>query len=260
MKKRPDLDQKHDFFSTKRHENIAVLSFKENLLIRSTDLEAKAALMEYLDLVSESDSIGVVVIIGSPEKTGRDEYLEFYRQLLEWKLDRYAVLRMCHAVDQFILKIVDLNKMVVHADGGRIIPMFLNVSLACDYRIVADNTVFQNPCIELGLVPKGGGAFFLSKMLGISKASEILLSGEDNTAQEAMKLGIVDKVVPFYQLEESALKAAHDFAQTPASALWGVKRLVNYSMKDLKDYLELENEVLIRIIESPDFRQKLGEQ
>ena len=260
MKKRPDLDQEHDFFSTKRHENIAILSFKENLLIRSTDLEAKAALMEYLDLVSESDSIGVVVIIGSPEKTGRDEYLEFYRQLLEWKLDRYAVLRMCHAVDQFILKIVDLNKMVVHADGGRIIPMFLNVSLACDYRIVADNTVFQNPCIELGLVPKGGGAFFISKMLGIRKASEILLSGEDITAQEAMKLGIVDKVVPLDELRETAIKIAQDFAQTPSLTLSGLKKLLNYSRKDLKDYLDLENEVLIRIVESSDFRQKLGEQ
>ncbi|MCD4717746.1 MAG: enoyl-CoA hydratase/isomerase family protein [Desulfobacterales bacterium] len=257
MKKRPGLDQEHDFFSTKRHENIAVLSFKENLLIRSTDLEAKAALMEYIDLVSESDSIGVVVIIGSPEKTGRDEYLEFYRQLLELKLDRYAVLRMCHAVDQFILKIVDLNKMVVHADGGRIIPMFLNVSLACDYRIVADNTVFQNPCIELGLVPKGGGAFFLSRILGMRKASELLLSGEDITAQEAMRLGIVDKVVSLDALEEAALKIAQGYAQRRPRTLSGLKKLLNYSMKDLKDYLELENEVLIRIIESPDFRQKV---
>jgi len=60
---------------------------------------------------------------------------------------------------------VNLNKIVVHADGGRVIPLFMNVSLACDYRIVADNTVFQNPCIELGLAPKGGSGFFLSKML-----------------------------------------------------------------------------------------------
>jgi len=56
------------------------------------------------------------------------------------------------------------------------------------------------------------------------------------------------------------LKAAHDFAQKPASVLSGVKRLLNYSRKDLKDYLDLENEVLIRIFESSDFRQKLGKQ
>jgi len=46
-----------------------------------------------------------------------------------------------------------------------VLPLFLNISLAYDYRIVADNTVFENLCLEYGLVPKGGGAFFLTKIL-----------------------------------------------------------------------------------------------
>ena len=166
---------------------------------------------------------------------------------------------MYNAVDQFILKIVELNKIVVHADGGRVISMFLNVSLACDYRIVADNTVFQNPCLEFGLVPKGGGAFFLSRMLGLKKASETLLSAEEITAQEAMRLGIVDKVVPLGELEEAALKVAQSFAQKPATTLSGVKRLLNYSMKDLQGYLDLENQELIKMLESPEFRKNLSE-
>jgi len=79
---------------------------------------------------------------------------------------------------------MELNKIVVHADSGEVIPLFLKVNLACDYRVVAENTVFRNPCLELGLDPKGGGGFFLSKMLGRSKALEVLLYEGDIPAKE----------------------------------------------------------------------------
>ena len=72
-----------------------------------------------------------------------------------------------------------------------------------------------------------------------------------------MKLGIVDKVVPLDELRETAIKIAQDFAQTHSLTLSELKKLLNYSRKDLKDYLDLENEVLISIVESSDFRQKL---
>jgi len=259
MKKDQTLDERCDFFSAKRIEHIVMIRFKENLLFYASDLSAKEKVMKYLDLVSESDSIKVVVILGFPYKSGCEEYLEFYRQVFEEKLGQQAIHRMYNAVNQLISKIVNLNKIVIHADSGRVISMFLNVSLACDYRIVADNTVFENPCLKLGLVPKGGGAFFLSKMLGSSKAFEILLSEKDFTAQEALRLGIVNKVVPSEQLEESALNTAKEFAQKPSHTLSGVKKLLNYSTKDLMECLELENQVLLRIVASRGFWKKVRE-
>ncbi|MBL7226214.1 MAG: enoyl-CoA hydratase/isomerase family protein [Desulfobacteraceae bacterium] len=152
-----------------------------------------------------------------------------------------------------------MNKIVIHADSRRFISLFLNVSLACDYRIVTDNTVFQKLHLELGLVPKGGSTFFLSKMLGSSKAAEILLSDKDITAQEAMRLGMVNQVVPLDEVDKTALKMAQYFAQKPTHSLIGVKRLLNYPMNDLRNYLEFENEELFRIVASADFKEKLAE-
>ncbi len=238
------LEQKYDFFSTQVVEDIAVAKFKENLLFYATDLGAKEELLAYMDLVSETDPIKVLAIFSSPRKTGCKEYFELYRQASEGKLGPNAITRMHYAVDQFIIRIVDMNKIVVHATSGKVISIFLNVSLACDYRIAADNTVFQNPCLELGLAPNGGGAFFLAKILGSSKAFELMLSDKEITAQEALRLGLVNKVVPFEDLEAAAMKKAREFAQKPSSALTGVKRLLNYSMKDLAGYLEFENQVL----------------
>jgi len=259
MNKDQTLDERCDFFSAKRIEHIVMIRFKENLLFYASDLSAKEKIMEYLDLVSRNDSIKVVVILGFPYKSGCEEYLEFYRQVFEAKLGQQAINRMYNAVNQLITKIVKLNKIVIHADSGRVISMFLNVSLACDYRIVADNTVFENPCLKLGLVPKGGGAYFLSKMLGPSTALEMLLNEKDFTAHEAMRLGLVDMVVPAEKLLESSLNKAKEFAQKPSHTLSGVKSLLNYNTKDLMESLELENQVLLRIVASRDFRKRIEE-
>ena len=147
--------------------------------------------------------------------------------------------------------------MVIHADSGNIIFLFMNISLAFDYSIMADNTVFQNPNFQLGLVPKGCGIFFISKMLGSRKTSEILLSGEDINAQEALRLGIVNKVVPVNELKEASLSIAQRFAKIPAQYSSGIKKLLNYNMKNLKEYLEYENEILRSIIHSDNFKKSM---
>jgi len=251
------LDGDYEFFSAETVEDIILLRFKENLLVRATDLDTKDTLFNLIGRISSQDDIKVVVIINSPQKTGCEEYMDFYRKVYESKLGQYAMQKLYNSVDQFILKIVNLNKIVVHVDSGKVIPLFMNVSLACDYRIVSENTVFQNPCIELGLVPKGGSGFFLSKILGRTKAYEIMLSDKDMSAQEALKLGIVNEVVPLKELEEISLDRARGFARKPASTLQGVKRLLGFSLKDLQDYLKLENEVLIRITQSFEFHKNV---
>ena len=205
MKKDQNLDVKYDFFSGKRIEDIVVLSLKENLLHRTTDLDDKALLLDYLDLVSKSDAIKVLLIIGSPKKIGREEYIKFYRQDFQPGFRQRDFERLYNAVNQFVLKMVHFNKMVIHADSGKVISLYMNLSLACDYRIIGDNSVFQNPYLDLGLVPKGGGAFFLSRILGSSIASKILLSDKDISADEALRLGIVEQVVPSDELNEAAL-------------------------------------------------------
>ena len=146
-----------------------------------------------------------------------------------------------------------MDKPVIHADSGNVISVFMNIALACDYRIIGDNTQFENPYLQLGLVPKGGGAFFLAKMLGRGKAFEILTSDHTIGAKEALRLGIVDKVCPEENLYEEALNTAKHFIKQPEGTLWGIKRLLNYDLKDLERYLEYENETLRLIIKSSDF-------
>lgn len=123
----------------------------------------------------------------------RAEYIAFYKNMIKPGFDQMPLERMYNAIGQFILKLMDLNKMVIHADSGEVLLLFMNIGFACDYRIVADNTVYQNPNIELDVAPKGATVFFLSKMLGTITASRILLSGDDITAVQAHQLGLLTK-------------------------------------------------------------------
>lgn len=243
-------DEDLDLFSTKRLDNIIILNLKDNLMFRAVDLIARDKLLDFLDWISKTDSINVVVIISSPTKTGEKEYFDFFHQELKSKSDYRNIHRIHNVFCQFILKLMELNKVVIHANCGKVIPLFLNVSLACDYRIIADNTVFQNPYLSLGLIPIGGGAFFLSKIIGPHNAFKVLISGSDITAYEAMKLGIVHEVVLASKLKEAVLDTAKRFTKKPLASLVGIKRLINYTLKDFKDYMDLEYQELLRIVGS----------
>jgi len=82
MRKVLSLEENYDFFSAKMVEDIVILNLKENILLQATNLTAKYSLLEYLELVSKNNAIKVVLIIGSPQKRGREEYI--LRGLVLW--------------------------------------------------------------------------------------------------------------------------------------------------------------------------------
>jgi len=246
------LNVDQDIFWAEQIDEVLILSFREKPLLHVTDLSVKKALFDYLDFVACCDAIKVLLIKESPTKMSRAEYIDFYKNMIRFGPDQMSLERMHNAINQFILKLMDLNKRIIHADSGTVILLFLNISLACDYRIVADNTIYQNPNIELDVAPKGASVYFLSKMLGTVIASRILLSGEDLTAAQAHQLGLVDKVVPQEDLDRIALDTARSYAQLPSGYSIGIKKLLNFSFKELSQYLEFENKLLRRLVRSPD--------
>jgi enoyl-CoA hydratase/carnithine racemase len=89
-----------------------------------------------------------------------------------------------------------------------------------------------------------GDYLFFNKIDRRKKTFDILLSGNDVTADEALKLGIVDKIVSIEKLKEAALNVAKTYAQKPCSYLSGIKRLVNSNTSVLRKVLDCENEIL----------------
>ncbi|MBW2660186.1 MAG: hypothetical protein JRC87_11455, partial [Deltaproteobacteria bacterium] len=92
--------------------------------------------------------------------------------------------------------------------------------------------------------------FCLSKMLGTAIASRIFLSNKEITAIRAHQLGIVDKVVPLKDLDRVALETAQSYARLSPGYAIGIKKLLNFDIKELERYLEYENSLLRRQIHS----------
>ncbi|MEW5723400.1 MAG: enoyl-CoA hydratase/isomerase family protein [Thermodesulfobacteriota bacterium] len=257
MARMTSLNEDNLFFTAAQEAELAVLRLKDNPLRRAIDLKSRDVWLEYLELVDRTAAVKVLMIVGWPHKTGREEFGLILHHIAQARSDPDNIIRLCNSFNQFILGIVGLSKTVVHVDSGRVISPFLDLSLACDWRIVADNTVFEKAHLDWGLAPKGGSAYFLTKMLGLNQARRVLLSDTDITAYQARKIGIVDQVAPLEDLEKTAYKAAHRLAQKQARSATAIKRLLNYNLKDLRDYLDYENQEILRLVTRPDFGKGL---
>ena len=243
------LDCDNAFFSARAIGQVLVFSFKGNLLTRSTLIKAKTAVLDYLRAVEQSEAVSVVVLMPRPRKARREEYLLFFDMVASRKITRDSLLRMYRAIDQFILQVMASGLFFISAECGQVLPVFANLAMACDYRIVADNTVYQNPALELGLAPKGGGAWFLKQRLGRSKAFELLLCDKTHMGREAVELGIADCCVPAADFEKEVLAVAQRFAAKPKTSLKLAKRLVNAPADNLESYLDYENKELLKAID-----------
>jgi len=246
MKAHTIFYERRDFYSLKQIGDVAILKLGKNFLFEAIDQAIRNPLLDVFDHIAADDRIKVLVIMNCSEQIGCAEYVDFCRQVVDAEADRISIQRMCNVFDQMILKIVGLDKPVIHADCGDVISLFFSMSLACDYRIIATHTIFEKPYFELETLPKGGAAFFLCNMLGYSRAKQLLMSEKDINALEAFEIGIVDQVVAYDKLEETSIQAAQEWAKRSIPSLVGIKRLINYSIKDLRDYLSFESQELLK--------------
>ena len=148
------LNVDNHLFSAEQIGPVARIRFKGNLIRQLTDLNLKEGIFKYLHPVRDARSVRVVLLVGNPEKIKRREMMAFLAEMTGEGASVNRIARVYNAVNQLALFIRGLNKLVLHADSGEVLALFLNLSLACDYRIIGDKTVFQYPTWDLGLIPK----------------------------------------------------------------------------------------------------------
>jgi enoyl-CoA hydratase/carnithine racemase len=117
----------------------------------------------------------------------------------------------------------------------------LELALCCDFRIAAENTKLGTPEIKLGILPGAGGTQRLSRIVGITKAKKLVLTGEPILANEAVQCGLLNKVVPPEELMNEARELARKFSSLPSFAVEIAKAVLDTGVNlSLKDSLEME--------------------
>jgi 2-(1,2-epoxy-1,2-dihydrophenyl)acetyl-CoA isomerase len=106
----------------------------------------------------------------------------------------------------------------------------MHLALACDLVVAAEESKFIEVFIRRGIVPDAGGAWLLTRLIGIQKTKELFFFGDDVPAAKALELGLVNKVVPRSELESTVRELAQRLAQGPTKAIGMAKFLVNRAL------------------------------
>jgi enoyl-CoA hydratase len=165
----------------------------------------------------EKDKVGVVIITGSEEvfSVGGD-----ISELAEPKPMEFSPPYVFN-------KIGRLEKPVIAAVSGMALGGGCELALACDIRVAAENAVFGLTQIKFGSIPGAGGTQRLPRLIGLGKARELLFTGDTIDAQEAYRIGLVNKVVPVQSLMDETKKMALKMVRQPSVALKMTKIAVN---------------------------------
>ncbi len=148
--------------------------------------------------------------------------------------------RISEGIQRLPFKLETIDKPVIAAVNGLALGGGLDIALMCDMRFAAESAKFAETYAKLGLIPGVGGAHFLPRVVGPAKALEMLWSAEWIDAQEALRIGLVNRVFPDDQLMEKTYEFARRIANGAPLSIRTIKRLVWQGMTtDLRTSLDM---------------------
>ena len=161
---------------------------------------------------------------------------------LKTKEDGEKLCRFCHEImDQ----IAGFEAPVICAINGLALGGGTEISLACDIRIASQNAIFGLTEVKLGVIPGGGGTQRLPRLIGPGKAKALILSGKKIDAQEAYRIGLVEKVVPLGEVLNEAKQQAQQIMNCSPSAVKNAKMAIDKGLDvDLSEGLNIEEKAL----------------
>ncbi len=140
-----------------------------------------------------------------------------------------------------VRKMRNMEKPIIGMINGVAAGAGMSIALACDMRIMADTAKLIEVFIRIALVPDSGSHFFLARLVGMAKAFEYAALGNDISAQEAERVGLVNKVVPAAELEKATIEIAERLAKAPTKSIGLIKRALNKALfSDLDTILDYE--------------------
>ena len=199
--------------------------------------EMLEAWVEALDICKGDPGVNVIILTGEGKSfSAGGDVKHFIRpDLKAWTMKNFLqekVHQVAHAVKR-------LDKPLIAAVNGPAYGAGMDMSLLCDMRIASDRASFCESYIKLGLAPGDGGAYLLPRVVGASKALEWLLTGDIIDAEEALRFGLVNMVVPHHKLMETTLKVARKIGDHSPAAVRITKRAVYQSLfSNLDDHLD----------------------
>lgn len=208
-----------------------------------------------LAALADDDAVRVIVVTGTGRAFCAGADVEYLSELVEeQRIEEGRAL--VEAGRRVARTIVGAPKPVVAALNGPAAGGGANLALACDLRIASDRAAIGQTFNRIGLHPDWGGTYFLPRLVGPAKALELIWSAEMVEAEEAERIGLVNRVVPHDAFEEAVDELAGRLAEKPARPVRLAKGAVRRSLSSsLEEMLDVEVEAQVECFRSPEARE-----
>lgn len=219
--------------------------------------EMRDLIGDAVEALGADSSIRSIVITGEGRGFCAGADIDYLNELVAEENTR-DFQRLLEAGERVVQEIRVAEKPVIAAINGPAAGGGANLALACDLRIMADTATIGQTFVRIGLHPDWGGTFLLPRLVGTSRALELMWSGRMVGAEEALAIGLVNRVVPAAVLREEALAWARQLGSGPPLSVARIKRAVQESLdRDLDSMLAIELENQLICFESQDVKRGL---
>ncbi len=225
-----------------RRERVAILTMNRPEYLNALDQELQDSIIQTCQALRDDDDIWAVVLTGAGRGFSSGADLRGgsgsgdEQPCRQERLDVYSWMgRLAMAIYR------TLDKPIIAAVNGVAAGAGMSVALACDIRIGTEKTRFKVVFIERSLSPDTGMSFFLPRIVGYSRACDLIYSSRFVEADEAYRIGLLDRLVPVDQLMDEALELANQIAFWPPVAMQSTRRVLQQSMESTLEE-QLRNE------------------
>jgi len=228
----------------RRDDGVAVITL-DNPKVNALSAELRQQLKAAADAL-QADPPGAVVV------TGGERIFAAGADITQFG-GADAAAGIVTSFHETMAAVADIPRMVIAAVAGYALGGGCELALACDYRIASERAVFGQPEILLGIIPGGGGTQRLSRLVGPSRAKDLILTGRQVKADEAHRIGLCDEVVAPEALHERALALAAELARGALAAQALAKQAVDLGLDvGLPEGMTVERERFVDVFRTED--------
>lgn len=203
--------------------------------------------------LQQRDDVRAILLTGAGRAFSAGGDIKQMRQIVENPSDD-VLGRLLQVSHEAILAIREIPKPVIAAVNGYASGAGFSLAIACDYRIAGASARLNLAFVRIGLVPDFAGTFTLPRLIGWAKAAELMMTGRMVEADQALRLGLFNQVVPDDRLTAVSGQVAARFAAGPTVALGRMKQLLNRSASAcLREQLEAEKDAQVAMVKTADF-------
>jgi enoyl-CoA hydratase len=242
-------------------DGIAVLAISRPAALNALNSETLDELSVCLSEIEANDDIKAVILTGGPDKKG-NEFKSFVAgadiaEMVNFTAPEARAFGI-KASEPFF-KLMNMRQVTIAAVNGFALGGGCEISMACDIRIASENAIFGQPECGLGIIPGFGGTQRLARLVGMGRAKEMIFTCDNVDANEAYRIGLVNKVVAKEELMPTAKAMAAKIISKGSYAVSVAKAAINngYDM-DIKNAVEMEANLFGVVNDTHDKKEGMG--